>query len=122
GTAAEWQRAALVVAAAGLPERANLAGTTGLAELCALVRGAALVVSGDTGVAHLAGAYERPSAVLFGPASPRIWGPPPKPVHAAIWHGSGEREVQTDVPDPALLEITVDEVLAAVSRVLNALG
>ncbi|MEW9555598.1 glycosyltransferase family 9 protein [Nonomuraea sp. NPDC050783] len=120
GTAAERRRAARVAAAAGLPPEANLAGRTGLEELAALVRGASLVVCGDTGVAHLASAYERPSVVLFGPASPRIWGPPRKPVHAALWHGDGEREVQTAAPDPALLRVTVAEVLDAASRVLRA--
>jgi ADP-heptose:LPS heptosyltransferase len=119
GSPAERDLAARVAGAAGLPARANLAGATGLTELCALVSESALVVSGDTGVAHLASAYERPSVVLFGPASPRIWGPPRKPVHAALWHGSAEREVQTHVPDPALLAITVPEVLAAVARVLG---
>ncbi|GAA1753719.1 glycosyltransferase family 9 protein [Nonomuraea bangladeshensis] len=120
GTAAERERAARVTALAGLPARANLAGRTGLDTLAALVRGAALVVCGDTGMAHLASAYERPSVVLFGPASPRIWGPPRKPVHAALWHGDSEQEVQTDVPDPALLRITVQEVLDAAARVLAA--
>ncbi|MCK2216282.1 glycosyltransferase family 9 protein [Actinomadura sp. ATCC 31491] len=119
GSAAERDLAARVAGEAGLPPEANLAGRTGLAALAALVRGAALLVCGDTGVAHLASAYERPSVVLFGPASPRIWGPPGKPVHAALWHGDGEREVQTDVPDPALLRITVEEVVHAASAVLH---
>ncbi|WP_245646814.1 glycosyltransferase family 9 protein [Microtetraspora niveoalba] len=119
GTAAERGTAARVAAAAGLSPEANLAGRTDLELLLALVRGASLVVSGDTGVAHVASAYERPSVVLFGPASPRIWGPPRKPVHAALWHGTGERDVLTDVPDPALLAITVDEVLEAAARVLD---
>ncbi|WP_043634205.1 glycosyltransferase family 9 protein [Nonomuraea candida] len=120
GSPAERDLAARVTAAAGLPGGACLAGRTTLDELIALVHGAALVVSGDTGVAHLASAYERPSVVLFGPASPRIWGPPRKPVHAALWHGTGEREVLTHVPDPALLAITPEEVLAAVATVLAA--
>ncbi|GAA5066065.1 ADP-heptose:LPS heptosyltransferase [Thermocatellispora tengchongensis] len=120
GTAAERGLAARVAAAAGLPETANLAGTTGIGSLLALVHEAALVISGDTGVAHLATAYERPSVVLFGPASPRIWGPPAKPCHVALWHGTGEREVLADRPDPALLRITVPEVLAAAARVLAA--
>ena len=48
-------------------------------ELAALVAAARVVVSGDTGVAHLATAYRRPSVVLFGPVSPALWGPPPRP-------------------------------------------
>jgi ADP-heptose:LPS heptosyltransferase len=84
-----------------------------------MVASARLVVSGDTGVAHLATAYGRPSVVLFGPASPRIWGPPAGGRHIALWHGDTEREVLTDAPDPALLAITVDEVLDAVTRIVN---
>ncbi|WP_308249946.1 glycosyltransferase family 9 protein [Sphaerisporangium fuscum] len=118
GGSAERELAAWVAGAAGLPVAANLAGLTDLEALLALVCEASLVVSGDTGVAHVASAYERPSVVLFGPASPRLWGPPRKPLHAALWHGDGERHVLTHVPDPALLEITVDEVLEAAARVL----
>jgi ADP-heptose:LPS heptosyltransferase len=117
GSAAERPLAGAVADAAGLPDTSVLAGRTDLHQLLVLVAGAALVVSGDTGVAHLATAYERPSVVLFGPASPRIWGPPAKDRHAALWHGTEERETLTDVPDRALLAITVDEVLHAVARV-----
>jgi ADP-heptose:LPS heptosyltransferase len=117
GSAAEQPLARRVAAAAGLPGAAVLAGRTDLPQLLALIADARLVVSGDTGVAHLATAYGRPSVVLFGPASPRIWGPPAKDHHAALWHGTEEREVFTDEPDPALLAITVTEVIEAVDRV-----
>jgi ADP-heptose:LPS heptosyltransferase len=120
GSPAERPLAATVAADAGLPETAVLAGRTDLDQLLALVAAARLVVCGDTGLAHLATAYDRPSVVLFGPASPRIWGPPANGRHAALWHGTGERETLTDVPDPGLLTITVDEVLDAVTRVLRS--
>jgi ADP-heptose:LPS heptosyltransferase len=68
-------------------------------------------------VAHLATAYGRRSVILFGPASPRIWGPPPNGRHVALWHGVGERETLIDAPDPALLAITAAEVLAAIEKV-----
>lgn len=120
GSAAERDLAAAVAARAGLPPAANLAGCTDLDDLLGIVAAARLVVSGDTGVAHLATAYRRPSVVLFGPASPRLWGPPPLACHVALWHGSEEREVLTDVPDAALLAITVEEVLDSVEAVLAA--
>src|SRR4029450_13442480 len=89
---------------------------TSLAELAGLVAHARLVVSGDTGIAHLATAYRTPSVVLFGPVPPRRWGPPPdRPYHRAIWHGT--RVDPGDAPGPgvhpALLSIGVGEVLAA---------
>ena len=43
-----------VVAGAGLPPAAGLGGRLDLPALAGLVRGARLVLSGDTGVAHLA--------------------------------------------------------------------
>jgi hypothetical protein len=49
---------------------------TGVGELAGLVAHARLVISGDTGIAHLATAYGTPSVVLFGPMSPARWGPP----------------------------------------------
>jgi ADP-heptose:LPS heptosyltransferase len=101
--------------AAGLP-------VTGLAELAALVAHARLVVSGDTGIAHLATAYGTPSVTLFGPMSPRRWGPPPRPYHRAIWHGI--RSEPGDQPGPgvhpALLAIGEREVLQAIEEVTGA--
>jgi ADP-heptose:LPS heptosyltransferase len=101
---------------AQLPAVADLAGTTDLAGLAAVVASARVVVCGDTGVAHLASAFGTPSVVLFGPTPPALWGPPPGP-HRALWHGEGlERgDPHGRTPDPRLLRISVDEVLAAVA-------
>ncbi|MGI8331166.1 glycosyltransferase family 9 protein [Actinomadura scrupuli] len=120
GTAAERALAREVASRAGLPPGSVLAGTTGLAGLAALVSRAALVVSNDTGTAHLAFAYGRPSVTLYGPVSPALWGPPPEPGrHAALWHGTGDRpgDPHAAATDPRLLRITADEVLAAAARV-----
>jgi hypothetical protein len=53
---------------AGLPPRSVLAGRTSLATLAARTASARLVISGDTGMAHLATACARPSVTLFGPS------------------------------------------------------
>ncbi len=115
----EVELAARVVSLARLSSRALLAGRTDLAALAFLVARAELVVSGDTGVAHLASAYRRPSVVLCGPVPPRLWGPPQRARHVALWHG-GSGDPHAAVPDPALLEITAEEVIAAVERVLSS--
>jgi ADP-heptose:LPS heptosyltransferase len=123
GGAGEAAAAAAVVGAAGLPGQALLAGRTTMPELAGLVAHARLVVSADTGVAHLATAYGTPSVVLFGPVPPAEWGPPAgAPQHVAIWHGArwgaGHRgEPFSDRPDPGLTSITVGEVLSAARRV-----
>jgi len=115
GTPNEEARARRIAELAGLPAEAVLAGRTELVGLAALVHSAARVVSGDTGVAHLATALGTPSVVLFGPTSPRHWGPPAgDPRHRPLWAGrSGDPH--GSVPDPGLLALTVEDVLQALS-------
>lgn len=102
GVADEAGLARTVLEAGGLPASASLVGRLDLAELAVLVADAALVVSGDTGVAHLASAYRTPSVVVFGVSSPERWGPPADGPHRVLWRG----------PD-GLAEITVEEVAEA---------
>jgi ADP-heptose:LPS heptosyltransferase len=121
GSAAEHDLAVRVATRAGLGEEAAV--STGLGELAGLVARARLLISGDTGIAHLATAYGTPSVVLFGPMSPARWGPPAdRPRHRALWHGT--RSEPGDSPDrgvhPALLAIGEQEVLAAAAEAGHA--
>ena len=112
GTAAERELCQAIAARAGLPGTAVLAGATDLLGLAAVVAAARVVLCGDTGVAHLATAFGTPSVVLFGPVPPAEWGPPPdRPQHVALWTG-GRGDPHAEEPDPGLLRITVDDVLA----------
>jgi ADP-heptose:LPS heptosyltransferase len=112
GSPDERDLAVSVCRDAGLPEERALAGHTDLGAMAALVAAARLVVCGDTGMAHLATGYGVPSVVLFGPVPPSLWGPPVnRPQHRALWHATTH--------GPALLEIGVPEVLAAVADVLT---
>lgn len=115
GSGAEAPLARKVAAAGGLGPCAVLAGRTDLSGLAATVAGAGRVVCGDTGVAHLATATRTPSVVLFGPTSPSRWGPPAnRPQHRVLWRGvAGDPHARR--PDPALLAITVDDVLATLA-------
>jgi ADP-heptose:LPS heptosyltransferase len=116
GSAGERARALAVAAAAGLPEDTVVAGELPLERFAALVAASSLVVSADTGAAHLASAYTRPSVVLFGPAPVEEWGPPPGP-HIVLTDASVRvGETFAAEPDPALLAVTPDEVLAAAAR------
>jgi ADP-heptose:LPS heptosyltransferase len=122
GGPAEVPLAHEVARLAGLADDAVLAGRTTSLELAAVVAAAQVVVSGDTGVAHLATAYRRPSVVLFGPVSPALWGPPSGRQHVVLWHG-GEVHGGTGDPwgttlDPALEQIAVPEVVAALDALL----
>ncbi|MGW4569282.1 glycosyltransferase family 9 protein, partial [Streptomyces sp. NPDC004561] len=91
----------------------------GLLELVALVAGSALVLSGDTGLAHLAVAHGTRSVTLFGPVSPRLWGPPPSPYHLALWKPGPPGDPHGRTPDARLLRIRVGEVAAACLMLLR---
>lgn len=96
----------------------NLAGRLALPDLARTVAGARLLLSGDTGVAHLATAYRTPSVVLFGPVPPSLWGPRiDTDRHVVLWHPDAGRqttaEAATEGVDPRLAAIRVDEVLDA---------
>ncbi|MFC8046196.1 glycosyltransferase family 9 protein [Nocardia sp. NPDC057353] len=104
-----------------LPPSAIRAGRDDLAALAALVAEAALVVTNDTGVGHLATAYGTRSVLIFGPNPPAWWGPPAdRPQHTALWSGElGDPHGST--PTPGLLAITVGNVRAAVEAHLSTL-
>jgi ADP-heptose:LPS heptosyltransferase len=120
GSAKERPRALQTAELAGLEEEAVLAGRTGLAELAALVADAALVVSVDTGVPHLASAYRTPSVVIFGPAPVEEWGPPTTGPHIVLTHAELRvGDTFGSEPDPALLAVSADDVLAAATALLD---
>jgi ADP-heptose:LPS heptosyltransferase len=121
GGGPELQLAERLAGAAGLSDRDVLAGRTGLAELAALVAHARLIVSGDTGIAHLAYAFGTPSVTLFGPAPARLWGPPPDGPHRTLSADLDRLgEPFAEHPDPALLGVSVADVLGAVRDLLAA--
>lgn len=110
------------------PGGADLSGHLDLDGLAAVVAAASLVISGDTGVAHLATAYRIRSVLLFGPTPPAWWGPAVDlGLHTVRWHGprldpAGYRGDPHGADlDPALQLISVGEVLAAAGR-LPAIG
>lgn len=120
GGPGEAALSAEVALRAGLPPDDVHAGQHDLLALAALVRGASLVVCGDTDVAHLATALRRPSVLLFGSTAPALWGPPPeRSWHRVIWRGR-ESRAHADRLDPGLLAITVEEVLAEIAALSGA--
>ena len=121
GTSGERALCVAVAEQAGLRLMRCSQVKTGLPGLAALVAAADLVISNDTGVAHLAVAFGTPSVTLFGPVSPALWGPPPEVRrHIAIWKGSGDRpgDAHGDELDPRLASISIDDVLTAVQFLL----
>ncbi|PPF87841.1 glycosyl transferase [Subtercola sp. Z020] len=114
GSEAERPRAEEVARLGGFGPESVSAGRLALDEFAAVVKSARLVVSADTGAAHLASAYGIPSVVLFGPAPPEEWGPPASGPHVVLTDARQRRgDAFADAPDPAILAVQVADVLAA---------
>ena len=105
------------------PQVTDLCGRLDLHDLAVLIGGARLLLSGDTGVAHLATAYGTPSVLLFGPTPPSQWGPRiDSHLHRVLW-----RPAPNDPPgdplghttDVRLGRIGIEDVLAE-ARTLSA--
>lgn len=94
-----------------------------LRQLVALLKRARLLVSGDTGPLHLAAALGTPVVGLYGPTDPVRNGPCGR--RAVVVHHREQATItykHEDETSPAMLAITVEEVVAAVHRCLEAAG
>jgi heptosyltransferase-1 len=105
-------------------ESASGGAATGVAcsltELIALTRRAHVFVGGDTGPMHLAAALGIPVVAVFGPTNPARNGPfgtRSIVLRSPISPTSHARRAQ---PDPGLLEISADEVIAAARALLRS--
>jgi len=109
-----------VVAGAG--GAAALSPETTIADLVALARGAAVMVSGDTGPTHVAAAVGTPIVGIYGPTRPERNGPwLPEDITVSRAHVCECHHLRTCQRERmCLLEIEVDEVLNAVERRLSA--
>lgn len=114
------------VVAAGAHGVTDRSGSLDVPALARTVDAASLVVSGDTGPAHLATAYGTPSVTLFGPTDPAEWGPRvDRSVHHVLWHpmpAAPAGDPHGAHPDPRLLAITAEQVLEGVAAVLRESG
>lgn len=106
----------------------NLAGLTSLSETAAIIQKSALLVSGDSGVLHIAVGLDVPTVSLFGPGRAKKWAP------------QGDRHIVinkelpcspcttfgTTPPCPinarCMRDITIDEVVNAVTMLLTSVG
>jgi heptosyltransferase-1 len=118
----EKELADAVVGASG--GAASAAPPTPIADLAAIMRDAALVVSGDTGPLHIAAAMGTPLVGLYGPTWPERNGP---------WHPDDQVISRADGcvchhkrqclrGAPCINEIAVADVVAAAERRLSAPG
>lgn len=114
----------LLTACRGLPVR-TIAGDVSLAELAALLRGAAAVVAVNTGVMHLAALLDVPLVALHGPTSRLRWGPTgSRSIALAPASRTGCEFLHLGFEYPAgsvdcMQRIDVDEVFAALHPLLR---
>lgn len=121
GGPAERDLTAAVVATAGHERVTDLGGRTTLAQLAAVLAGAACVVVGNTGPAHLAAAVGTPVVSLFSPVVPaERWAPWGVPAVVLGDQGApcrGTRARECPVPGhPCLTSVAPSEVVDAVAR------
>lgn len=106
----------------------NLAGNTSHAETAAIIEKAALLVSGDSGILHIAVGLGKPTVSLFGPGIAKKWAP----------RGDQHIVINKNLPcspctkfgytpkcpikAKCMADITVDEVVAAVEKLLQNQG
>ena len=108
-----------VVAASG--NAARMAPATTMADLLELSRHASLMVSGDTGPLHIAGAAGTPLVAIFGPTDPARNGPWSGDDIVVSRYGSCACHYQRQCKQSAwcLDDITVAEVTAAIQHRLG---
>jgi ADP-heptose:LPS heptosyltransferase len=106
----------------------NLAGLTSLSETAAIIQKSSLLLSGDSGILHIAVGLGIPTVSLFGPGRAKKWAP------------KGERHIVINKELPCspctvfgntppcpinakcMSDITVDEVVNAVTMLLTSVG
>lgn len=118
GTASETAIVAQVTAAMSEPA-IDLCGRTGLGEMAALIERARIVVTNDTGTAHLCNALQTPSVTIFLVSDPARWAAADTRLHVAV--GAGVPDVPIGEPRSTARPAppTVEDVLRAADAVLE---
>jgi heptosyltransferase I len=101
-------------------ERAAQGIACSLTELIALTRRARLFIGGDTGPMHLAAALGVPVVAIFGPTNPVRNGPFGTRSVVLRSPASPTTHSRRAQPDPGMLEISSDEVVAAARKLLRS--
>jgi lipopolysaccharide heptosyltransferase I len=105
------------------PGSTDFTGQTSLADAVALVRRAALVVTNDSGIMHIAAALGRPAISIFGPTNPVQVGPYGQPgsvvrLDLPCSPCNYRRLVQCPNGHACMRDLTVDMVMDRVREVL----
>src|SRR6266568_560905 len=100
-----------------------------LGEFAAALAGAQVFIGNDSGPAHMAAALARPSVIIFGSSSSKIWGPWPRPSSESLARVvqnyyecnpcPGDRCYRYERPE-CILSVTLEQVQLAVESALAA--
>jgi heptosyltransferase-3 len=99
-----------------------MAGRTTIKQFAAIAKKSALFIGSDSGAMHIASAVGTPVVALFGPSSPREWGPRGGPVEVlykeldcrSCFHPTCTRGEQN-----CMRLITIDEVMMAAAGLMG---
>lgn len=119
GSADEKPTVQQLQACSGVPV-SNFAGLTDIPELVALLNGAKLVVSNDTGPGHIAAAMGMPLVIIFGPVNPARIMPYKRPdTVAAVQPNSRGSAIKSRRPEYKIQAVTVEQVFEKVKLQLE---
>ncbi|MBK4735591.1 glycosyltransferase family 9 protein [Noviherbaspirillum pedocola] len=113
------------VAAAMHAPAIDTSGRTSLGGLAAMIAGARLLVSNDTGVSHVAAAVGTQSVVVSSGADARRWAPLDAAKHRMLWADVPCRpcaHVVCPIGHPCALGVTVNAVLEQVNSLCQLQG
>jgi len=115
-----------MVSAVGSPRCASLAGTVSVGQLPTLFSRSRLLVSNDSGPAHIASLTQTPTLVLFGPETPLLYLPlgRARPLYAALPCSPcirpANQRSSSCTNNRCMQAISVDSVLVEVEAMLAA--
>lgn len=119
GSKSEQSLAQAVQQKAQIP-MVSLAGQTSIPELVALLKGARLVLSNDTGPGHIAAAMNVPTVVIFGHTNPARVGPYGRPHWVAAVNAFGRGPaIENHDPAYAITQVTETMVWDTINGVLR---
>jgi len=113
-----------IVESVGKDTAVNLCGETSVLEAAAWIKQAALFISNDSGLMHVAAALSKPQLAIFGPTD-RITTGPRNSKARIIYHETSCApclKVHCPVDHRCMERITVDEVFQAACQMLETYG
>lgn len=96
----------------------NFCSRTTLGQAAALIEGAEIVVTNDTGTSHLAAALRTPSVVIFIASDPARWAPADTARHLAVGAGVADVSIGSSLVTHAPSFPSLDAVCDAAIRLL----